>query len=157
MIDGNGKAIWEVTGHHFESIQIGKVFPDVPGQQILVDIDHRPKGEGPLWVLDENGTHLGQVMTDYCRIHALIDWDGDGYDEMAVAHSRGLFNREGKRFLTFEMDSPGDKVIVGDMTGDGKNDLTLDTGNKVFIFKNENHLTAKEDVPLGSGVNFTLY
>jgi outer membrane protein assembly factor BamB len=156
-IDGNGKTMWEVSGHHFESVQIGKVFPDLAGLQILVDIDHRPTGEGPLWLLDENGAHLGQIMTDYCRIHASIDWDGDGYDEMAVAYPRGLFDREGKRILTFEMDTHGTRVVVGDMTGDGKNDLTLDTGNKVFIFRNENNLKVQDDAPLGSGINFTFY
>ncbi|MHC4520785.1 MAG: glycosyl hydrolase, partial [Planctomycetota bacterium] len=42
LIDGNGKPLWELSGHHYESIDIGRVIPDRPGPQILVDIDHRP-------------------------------------------------------------------------------------------------------------------
>ncbi|NIA15669.1 MAG: hypothetical protein GWP08_16520, partial [Nitrospiraceae bacterium] len=48
VVDGAGKTIWERSGQHFESITIGDIVPGRPGPHLLVDIDHRPEGEGPL-------------------------------------------------------------------------------------------------------------
>ena len=92
VIDGEGKVVWEKSGAHFESINVGKIFPDCSGSQILVDIDHQPLGKSPLWVLDQDGNQMGQIMGEYCRHHSLLDWTGDGYAELIVAHSgaRGL-------------------------------------------------------------------
>ena len=157
LIDGTGKVIWEIAGHHFESINIGRVFPDVPGPQILVDIDHRPRGESPIWVLSEKGDLLGQIMADYCRHHTLVDWTGDGYQEIVIADSRGVFDQEGQRIATLEMDDPGKILLDGDMTGDGVPDITLTTMEKVYVFRNEKGKKPKEPVSLGSGMNFTLY
>ena len=83
----DGKPLWERSGHHFESINIARIFPDLPGPQIVVDIDHRPKGESPLWVFDENGNRLGQIVSDYSRHHTPIDWNGDGLSEIVIARS----------------------------------------------------------------------
>ena len=44
MIDGTGKTLWEMAGHHFESIDVGRVLPDGREPQIVVDIDHQPLG-----------------------------------------------------------------------------------------------------------------
>jgi outer membrane protein assembly factor BamB len=155
-VDGNGKILWEVAGHHFQSVQVGRIYPDLPGPQIIVDIDHRPRGQAPLWVLDANGKQLGQIMTDYCRQHALLDWNGDGCDEIIIAYSRGLFDGQGKRIATFEAKGPGGTVLLGDMTGDGVPDVTMvaRTPATVYIFKNEK---GKDKTSLGCGVNFTLY
>ncbi len=157
LIDGTGKVIWEVSGHHFESINIGRIFPDVAGRQILVDIDHRPRGESPIWVLSKKGELLGQIMADYCRHHGLLDWTGDGYDEIVIADARGVFDQNGKRIATLEMDAPGKILLCGDMTGDGVPDITLTTLENVYIFKNNKGTKPDESVPLGSGINFTLY
>lgn len=157
LIDGNGKTIWEVPGYHFESLNVGKIFPDVPGLQILVDIDHVPYGESSVWIFDENGRHVGRLISDYCRHHKLMDWTGDGFDEIILAHARGVFDRQGNRIATFECGDKGMDIQPGDMTGDGVIDVTITTTTSVYIFKNENGVKPPHPVPLGCGINYTLY
>jgi hypothetical protein len=162
MVDGNGRPCWEVSGHHFESLQFAEILPDVDGQEILVDIDHRPRGESPVWVVSERGEPLTQITGEYSRHHQLLDWTGDGISEIVVAQSRGLFNGRGERIGTFQIDPEfldSDEILisVGDMTGDGLPDVTLSTLSAVFIFENPSPLPAHPDVPQGCGSNFTLY
>ncbi|MHC4213536.1 MAG: hypothetical protein ACYSWP_09215 [Planctomycetota bacterium] len=158
-VNGNGKVLWEVPGRHFESIKVGRIFPHLKEPQILVDIDHQPFGQSPVWVLDENGNHLAQLTTDYSRHHALLDWTGDGYDEIIVAKARGVFNRQGRRIATLDTEGPGGTVLLGDMTGDGMSDVTLTNLETLVVYIFENNAAGKVDKPLdlGCGVNFTLY
>jgi len=166
LIDGNGAVLWEISGRHFESIDIGRIIPGHPGPQILVDIDHQPFGNSPLRVLDEKGKSLGQLVTSYSRHHALLDWDGDGFDEIVVAHGAGLYNHRGKRMAT--LGTPGieaasgelkyeKSLLVGDMTGDGVADLLLATPRTVYIYKNTRGRKPDRPIALGTGPNFTLY
>ena len=165
MLDGTGKPIWEVTGHHFESVDVGKICRDVPGPQLAVDIDHRPWGKGPLWVLDERGHRLGQIMTNYSRHHALIDWTGDGTEAVLIAEGRGLFDGHGRRIATFAMGHPGTPsecemlCMTGDMTGDGVPDVLLTTrqATAAYIYRNPSSKKPATPAPLGTEPNFTLY
>lgn len=163
--DGSGKPLWEVTGHHFESINIGKLAADLPGMQLLVDIDHRPRGHSPIWALDGDGNKLGELVTDYSRHHKLIDWTGDGIAEIVVAHNRALYDATGKRLDTFEV--PDDvlkaagnaelSVQLGDMDGDGVQDILLILPTHVLIYRNETGAKPAGAVSLGTGLNVTLY
>ena len=163
MIDGNGKVLWEVAGHHFESIDVGRVLPDGREPQIVVDIDHRPLGESPLWVLDRFGNLLGQIVSGYCRHHCLLDWTGDGADEILVSHNGALYNHKGNRIGTFT--TPGEEptakgersMLIGDMTGDGVPDVMIATTNAVYIYKNTKGKKQPGPVRLGTEFNFTLY
>jgi len=165
VIDGTGKVLWEIAGHHLESIDVGRIMPNHPGVHILVDIDHQPLGKSPMWVLDEKGVLLGQIVTDYSRHHALLDWTGDGVDEILVAHNGAIYNHRGERIGTFvtpklgkESMSAGEKsILIGDMTGDGISDVLLVDTKAVYIFKNEKGRRAKGRVRLGTEFNFTLY
>ncbi len=162
MISGSGKTLWEYAGHHFESIQVADILADVPGKEILVDIDHRPRGASPLWVVSARGEPLTQIMSEYCRHHNLVDWTGDGASEIVIAQSRGLFNGKGERIGTFAMDpkaldSDEQLVLIGDMTGDGVADVTLTTLSAVYIYRNTSGRRPSGPVPLGCGTNFTLY
>lgn len=165
VVDGLGKIIWESAGHHFESIKIGPIFPDIEGPQILVDIDHRPMGESPLWVFDENGVHLGQIITPYSRHHTLIDWTGDGFNEIVVAHNGAIYDHTGQRITTLALPEgihdPGAKgersILTGDFTGNGVPDILLTSIDRVFIYKNEKGRIPPNPVPLGTGRNVTLY
>jgi hypothetical protein len=166
LIDGNGKVLWERTGHHFESIDVGRILPNHAGLHICVDIDHQPYGKSPIWILDEEGKPLGQIVTDYSRHHCLLDWTGDGVEEILVAHKRGLYNHQGRRIGTFntpglETDSEQTRyeksLLVGDMTGDGIRDVIIITGSTVYVYKNTHGQKPKTPVSLGTEFNMTLY
>ena len=158
-VGGDGHLYWEQSGHHFESVQIGRLFPDVAGKQVLVDIDHRPHGKSPLQVFDNDGRLRGQIMGDYCRHHEFLDWMGDGYDEILIAYARGVFDARGRRIATFATGQPGYSILLGDMTGDGVGDVTIVTESPptVHIFKNSSGTRKQNANELGCGVNFTLY
>ena len=163
MIDGNGKTLWEVAGHHFESIDVGRVLPDGREPQIVVDIDHRPLNESPLWLLDGSGIVLGQIISPYCRHHSLLDWTGDGADEILVSHNGAVYNHKGRRIGTFvtpgeEPSAKGERsMLIGDMTGDGVADVMIATTKAVYIYKNTKGKKIPGGVPLGTEFNFTLY
>ena len=169
LIDGNGKVLWEITGHHFESIDVGQIIPKHRAAQLLVDIDHQPLGKSPLWVLDEQGNHLGQIVTDYSRHHHLLDWTGDGMNEILVAHNGCIYNYKGKCIGVFTTPKPTKNgsaadestyersILTGDMTADGVPDVVLATPEAVYIFKNKKGLKPDRPVSLGTGLNFTLY
>jgi hypothetical protein len=169
LIDGNGKVLWEILDHHFESIDVGQIIPNHRSAQLLVDIDHQPLGKSPLWVLDEQGNHLGQIVTDYSRHHHLLDWTGDGVNEILVAHNGCIYNHKGKSIGVFTTPKPNKKgsttsdstyersILTGDMTADGIPDVVLATPEAVYIFKNKKGLKPDRPVSLGTGLNFTLY
>lgn len=165
MIDGNGKNLWEVAGYHFESIDVGRVVADHAGQQLLVDIDHQPWGNSPLWVMDEKGKLLGKIVTNYSRHHALLDWTGNGVNEILVGNSGAIYNQQGKRIATLtpspSASSPKRKgersLLIGDMTGDGIPDVMLATATDVYIFKNTKGQKNVTSLGLGTEFNFTLY
>jgi hypothetical protein len=165
MLDGHGRTLWELTGHHFESVEVGRLLPNPDGLQLAVDIDHRPWGEGPVWVLDEDGTVKTRIMTDYARHHALLDWTGDGLAEILVAQSRRLYDGYGKPVAILAMDPEDDRegeerlALTGDLTGDAVPDVLLTTRamTHVFIYRNEHGRKPDLPAPLGTGLNVTLY
>lgn len=156
MVDGNGALIWEHPGHHFESIQVGRSIPGRDSLQLHVDIDHRPSGESPLWVFDEDGAHLGQIMTDYCRSRTLLDWTGNGYDNIVIGPMRGLYDHRGMRIGSFDARG-ATGVHSGDMTGNGVPDIILYSDSMAYIFRNEHGTAPSTPPPLGTGLNVTLY
>jgi hypothetical protein len=161
VVNGNGKTIWERGGNHFESIDVGRVIAERAGPQILVDIDHQPLGKGPLWLLDENGAWLGRINADYARLHDLLDWNGDGFNEIVNAHSGAVYDNQGRRIATLAA-PPAAKggersILVGDFTGDGVPDVALITTTAVHIFRNESGAKPAHRVGLGTEFNFTLY
>lgn len=165
MVDGNGKPVWEVPGAHFESVDVGRVLPGEEGSQVVVDVDHQPEGKSPIWILGGDGAFLGRINGDYSRHHALVDWNGDGYDEVVVAHNGAVYGHAGSRIATLEL--PGapapnareyeTSVVPAEMTGDGRCDLILVTPERAYVFRNESTAEPRAKMPLGSGMNFTLY
>jgi outer membrane protein assembly factor BamB len=161
VVDGNGKTIWERGGSHFESIDVGRVIAARAGPQILVDIDHQPFGKGPLWLLDEDGALLGRINTDYTGHHDLLDWNGDGFDEIFSAHSGAVYDSKGRRIVTLAAPpaaKSGERsILMGDFTGDGIPDVALVTTTAIYIFRNEGGVKSAHRVGLGTEFNFTLY
>lgn len=165
VVNGVGETQWEISGHHFESIQIGNILPERPAPQILVDIDHQPRGQGPLWVIDAQGKPAAKILTAYARQHRLVEWTGDAYDEIFNCDNRTLYNNQGQAIAVLvpspntpatEMPSGG-AVHLGDMTGDGVPDLILSTGTTAYIYKNEHGRKPAGETPLGTGANVTFY
>jgi hypothetical protein len=172
-VDGNGDVQWELAGHHFESVDIGRVCPEQSAAQILVDLVPPSAGHRnyALWVLDEDGLLLGRIAADYGRFHTLVDWNGDGCEEIVLPHSRGLFDFRGRRIGTFAVEPQGDVygqrppeegeigniVLKGDMNGDGIPDVTITGPDAVWIFRNDAGHTPAGDAAPGCGTNFTLY
>lgn len=170
MVRGTGELLWTVYGRHFESIDVGKVCRKVPGRQLVVDIPYAPRGNQPIWVFDEHGKLLGEIMADYSRIHRLVDWQGDGVESIVVGSPPAMYDGEtGKQTAVFDMPG-GDRqkavqqevpylCFTGDMTGDGVADVFfLDcVAGIVHIYKNEHGTRPQGDVPLGTGMNWTLY
>ena len=112
FLDGTGKSLWEVAGHHFESVDVGRICAGVDGLQFAVDIDHRPRGEGPVWIIDESGQIKREIKADWVRSHTLVDWTGDGLDEVVLAEPRALFDGEGRMIAKLAMD-PTDETERG--------------------------------------------
>lgn len=131
----------------------------------VVDIDHRPWGEGPVWTLDERGQVRTRIMTDYARHHAPLDWTGDGLAEVVVAQSRTLYEGGGQPVAVLVQDPADDRqgeerlALNGDFTGDGVPDVLLTTRalTHVHLYRNERGLRPRPPAPLGTGLNVTLY
>lgn len=162
VVDGEGRAVWELSGHHFESIDVGHVVAGVEVPQVVVDIDHRPQGQSPLWVLDAEGRKLGQIMTDESRFHRLIDWTGDETMAIALSVARGVFDGNGKRLATLATAAADGRlgaVLTGDVDGDGQVELMIATemGSAIYIYKRPRPIAVRTKPPLGTEPNFTLY
>ena len=89
---------------------MGKVCRQVPGPQIVVDIPYAPHGEQPIWVLDGQGTLLGQILNDESRFHRLVDWYGEGVESIIVGQPPAMYDGEtGRKQAIFDMPvSPGE-------------------------------------------------
>lgn len=172
-VDGNGGILWEIGGHHFESIDLGIVRPDRPGVQLLVDVVPTPAvgDQNELWLLGEDGEWLGRIAAEYTRFHTLVDLNGDGVDEILLPHSRGVFDGTGRRIATLAMESQpdlyggqplaegeiGNLVVPGDMNGDGVPDIVITTPQAAYVFTSALAPGRAPRAALGCGSNFTLY
>ncbi len=168
VIDGAGRFLWQRSGEHFESIDAGRLTRDAYGKQIAVDLDHRPYGDGLMWVLDERGDREISFRCDYCRHHRLIDWDGDGLDEILIGNARALFRGDGSCLVRlgpkdlFASDAgpqksgdAGPLAAVGDLDGDHRPEVILHSKTYIAVFKGRT--SAPQPGPVGTGINFTLY
>ena len=165
VVDGAGAVVWERPGLHFESVQTANIVADAPGPQILVDVDHMPDGESPMWVLDADGAPLGRITTRYSRHHRLLDWTGDGLADILAADSRGVHDGTGKRVATFAMPGAGDpakegyelSLLTGDCDNDGLPDVLIITPGAVYVYRSENGKRPEGPAVPGTGMNVTLY
>jgi len=164
MLDGEGRALWEVTGEHYESVDVGRVLPGLSEPQLVVDIDHMP-GTGPVYLLSGAGELVARLTTDYARHHVLLDWDGDGQDEVVVGESCGVYDARGQRIQTLQLphegfpaESPHERALVpADVAGNGRADLIVTSPHAAHVFLNDRGRTDSRFAGLGSELNFTLY
>lgn len=169
MVDGTGKTLWERSGLHYESIDVGRLRDDVPGPQIVADIDHRPYKECLVFVLSQEGTPLVEFQTEYGRHHRLIDWDGDGLMDVLLANARRVFNGRGDCIALLgpadayagytglqKAGDPGPLAVVADLDGDQRPEIILHTNKSIAVYRPDK-VARVPGAPLGTGVNFTLY
>ena len=162
-VDGEGEAVWNLEGPHFESIDIGNVCPDIPGVQIVVDLAHVECDDEPVWIVHENGEVLGQIVTYGSRSHFPIDWDGSGVESVLIGNIAALFDGAGRPVARFETPEswPRYKAAChcGDMNGDGIPDVVLSnhSGSEICVYLNENGSPAGAFARHFTGVNYTLY
>lgn len=163
VVDGAGRLMWRRTGRHYESMDIGLVRADAAAPQIAVDISVPVGRPHPFLLIDAEGCALGEINTRENRHHDLIDWDGDGLMEMAIGDPRGVFDGRGRRIATLVTAAAdaGDirDAIAADFDGDGRPELALttNTGNAVYLYRPPHARQPQAALPLGTGLNFTLY
>jgi outer membrane protein assembly factor BamB len=164
MLSGDGQVIWEITGEHFESVDVGRVLPGSTDPQLVVDIDHVADA-GPVYVFSGEGEHLGRLMTDYARHHVLLDWDGDGLDEIFIGDSCGIYSGQGERIVTLQLptegfpdEQPHERALVAaNMVGHSRGDVVVTSPHAAHVFRNEKGSADVTFTALGSERNFTLY
>ncbi|MFO7957084.1 MAG: PQQ-binding-like beta-propeller repeat protein [Candidatus Brocadiia bacterium] len=163
VVTGTGDYVWTASGRHFESVDIGQIYPDLSEPQILVDIAHSPELHSPLWVMSFEGELLGRFETNRSRRHALIDWLGRP-DELQIvtAHPPAIFDGEGRALAALETGaSPIERgqVFAADLTGDGVRDILWfdNPADTVFLYRNETGQPQDPPGSPGTGPNFTLY
>jgi hypothetical protein len=158
MTDAAGNTLWEVCGQHYESLDVGKVRADVPGLQFLVDVDHLEPGKNPTCLFDENGDQLGQYTTTYSRFHGLVDWDGDGLQEIVLADVPVICDGHGVAIARLDFDDIQERYLrIGDFDGDGAPDISIHTSAQLHLFRNPCACKPAQPVPLGTEMNATLY
>lgn len=165
-LDGVGNTLWEISGHHFESLRVAPISANLEGKQVFVDIDHRPYGESPAWLIDINGKHIGTYTTNYSRQHASVDWNGDGLDEIVLSNALTICDGSGNRVVSFgpgtisddirtDQKAGGPSVTVCDVTGRGIEDVVLHADRTILVYRGPSQTKAKDVV--SDTINFTLY
>lgn len=171
VVTGEGQVRWNIPGWHFESIDVGRVCRRVPGSQIVVDVPYAPHGQQPIWVLDGEGTLLGEILNDESRFHRLVDWHGEGLESIIAGQPPAMYDGEtGAKQAIFDMpvaagETPPDPktesiiCLKADMDGDGVPDVLYSTNpaTTVYVYRNQRGAKPAGTVPLGTGVNWTLY
>jgi hypothetical protein len=163
MTDGGGRLVWRATGHHYESVDVGEIRDDVPGLELVVDVDQLPVPPKPLCVLDEQGNPLGRIDTDSTRHHDLVDFSGDGLQQIGSALPRGLFDGRGRRVCSFAIGEGERPMLMAavDLAGHGPCGVLLTTIKegvyRVYLYRNESAIPPSGKRPAGTGLNFTLY
>lgn len=161
VMDGTGKVLWTKRGEHFESIDIARVIPGEPDPQIVVDIDIKtmPIGPSPLVVYSQDGRELSRFHTRYSRIHRPIRWRSGDVADIVVSGAHMIYSGFGEPVAELVVEGADSlfMAIVCDLTGDGYDDLLIATSTAAYLYRNPRVVQPDRKMPLGSGVNVTLY
>ena len=112
---------------------------------------------------------MGHYTTNYSRFHRLVDIDGDGFDEILLAHARTLCDAGGRVRYRLAPDDDfaeaavepgqgdsGPFAVIGDMTGDSRVDIIVHTERRAHVYENIGE-PLESDMTVGTPDNFTLY
>ena len=161
VMDGTGKVLWTQEGEHYESIDIAQVIPGEPDAQIVVDIDKAGTGKSPLVVFSRDGRLLSRFDTYRSRHHRPIRWRAGDVADLAVGEGGMIYSGKGEAVAELVTDKTDQLQAIAacDLTGDGYENLLLSTryGTAAYLFRNPRLAPRAPDLPLGTGVNYTLY
>ncbi len=168
LVNGEGHIIWEDSGKHFESIDVGKFNRDNPDPQFYIDIDHTGFGDALGYYYDINGNHFGITNLNYGRQHRCVDWNGDGCEEIVIANELAIINGKGERLSSLEFKEPeGSRlppqeenwpkmaVSILDLSGKGNGDIVLHNPFSVCVYLNQS--PRRNSQKRWDDVNFTFY
>jgi hypothetical protein len=180
-VDLNGNRQWVHYGLHYESIDVGRLHPSLPGPQFAVDTTHGKKPyQDPLQCIDATGRIFGQVWGKRVRQHFNIDWLGNGFEQICIPSDFMIVDpSKGTAIAQLAAPQPEDLVplkkekaraaehglfgeylymgFCGDISGNGRHDIVMHTnpGTSIWIYQNTTGSTRNQE--LGSGTNYTLY
>lgn len=162
VMDGTGKVLWTKENEHFESIDIARVIPGEPDPQIVVDIDKAAPGKSPLVVYSLDGRQLSRFNTRGSRSHTPVQWRSGAAADIAVARAATIYSGMGEPCAELAITEQSDQlgsIQACDLTGEGYQDLVLGTryGTAAYLYRNPRECRPRADLPLGSGMNHTLY
>ena len=169
-VSATGQVRWGREGLHYESVDIGCLYPDRAEREIVVDVDHTVWGDSPVLVLDAaDGVLLGRFRTPYSRFHRLVDWQGVGYDQIVLGEARVLCDGLGRALACFDAELPavrarqlvGDGMLeylcaTGNILGGGDVIYYTNPGSDVWVFHNPERAAAPAPT-VGFPPNYTLY
>lgn len=167
-VTSEGEMVWRRGGVHYESVDIARF---APGAEPEIVVDFSTAGPQMLLVISADGELLGRFDTAYCRSHRLVDWHGDGHQQIVMGQDRMLCDGRGRPLARFEAALPPE--VEARLRSDGAFEYLIDTGNlygrggdvllhtnphsEVWVFSNPERGGEGEPGPLGFGLNYTLY
>ena len=150
-----GMVLWEPTGKvlwrlgppelafHCQSAFAGELRPRRPGLEVTVDDGWAPPGRSRVALLGGDGHWLGAFTSAYPRFHRLVDWDGDGVQEVLLPADGVICDAEGDVLVRLEgalpLGGPGTEspmAHVADVWGDGRDEVILFNAEAIQIFTN---------------------
>lgn len=174
LLDGTGRVIWQKTGEHYESIDVGQMDRDGREEVVFfVDCDHLPRGKSKAYLFSEKGDPLGLVNLYYGRQHRMVDWTGDGASDIVLGNSRTILDSKGNIIAILGMGEKEREIIarqmagnqepyvsIVDVNGNDAGDVILHTLDQAIIHENPNPVkitTGTKGKPFRDEKNFTFY
>ena len=170
MLDGNGKTLWDTGGQHY---RVHRCRPHLQatfrvGRSRLTS-PTRLSRKAPSGSSIRKASTSGSYFCGDSRHHRLIDWDGDGTDEILAGQEQRLLDGKGQCVLRFGPTDafkratpvPPDQDhepfgLVGDLDGDERPEIILYSMKKILVYRSEKAAKVPS-LKLGTGVNVTLY
>ena len=152
----DGELLWrqqpDIMDFHWQTVHVGELRPDIPGQEIIVDEGWARPGRSRLTLLTERGEWVGCYYVSYPRFHRIIDWDGDGVMEVAIPSDDLICDGRGRPIVALadgpSLGGPGVETPmchVADVLGDGRDELVVFNAEEIAIYANPSEPKAKHE------------
>ena len=110
MVDGLGQPVWELPGHHFESLRVAELVPDIPGKEILLQSESYAGVRAMNQTMYEKGRQEGQrqlicgLIED--RFGPISEATRKSLERLSLEHLRRLGLQIGTAASVAELDLP---------------------------------------------------